>query len=91
MRKIAAAASALVIAAMLVSCGEKTNTVKPDISTEKVTESTTEKAAETEAPDADTTESVSEVTTEPDPTSLAHNPLTGEYGYNDERSGREPY
>ena len=90
MRKIAAAASALVIAAMLVSCGEKTNTVKPDISTEKVTESTTEKAAETEAPDADTTESVSEVTTEPDPTSLAHNPLTGEYGYNADAVGKRP-
>ena len=38
MRKIAAAASALVLAAMLVSCGEKTNTVKPDTQTEKVTE-----------------------------------------------------
>ena len=47
-RKIAAAASALVLAASLVSCGEKTDTVKPDLSTEKVTEAeTAEKAAET--------------------------------------------
>ena len=87
MRKIAAAVSAVIMAAACVSCGVTEPVVKPDSDTAKITEAEETTVSETVSGEVSETPEVTEAV---DPTSLEHNPLTGEYGFNPEAVGKRP-
>ncbi len=83
--KIFAAAASILMVASLASCGEK---AEPMVSDENKAV-TTAAVEETEAPVIQT-EEVQTEEEQIDPTTLAHNPLTGEYGYNADALGKRP-
>ena len=84
-RKVFAAAASILMVASLASCGEK---AEPMVSDENKAV-TTAAVEETEAPVIQT-EEVQTEEEQIDPTTLAHNPLTGEYGYNADALGKRP-
>lgn len=82
MKKIIAAAAAISMMASFSSCGEKVENVNTEPeTTAPVTEAETQTATEA---------AKEEAVSKQDPTSLAHNPLTGEYGYNPDAVGKRP-
>jgi hypothetical protein len=86
-RKFLAAVTALTMAAAMVSCSGNSDELKAGLN--ENSEATSENGT---AVSETAKEEVTEVTevTEPDPSSLVHNPLTGEYGYNPEAVGKRP-
>lgn len=93
MRKITAAAAAVILAASFVSCGNTDNVVRPEPENPEITEVKSDEAV-TEAVKTGQVSGMPEetaaVTEYIDPTTLEHNPLTGEYGFKEEAVGKRP-